>query len=133
MSKLSRNTAIVVLVVIGVLTASPSLTALNPNGIASLYNVTFENDTGLLLIRHRQVMLGVLGATLVYGAFFHYLRMIVITATVVSKFAFVGLCLTTSTLTQGIQRVIYFDAVSIVLLLIAGVIFWRSAPAKGLS
>lgn len=129
MSKLSRNAAIVILVVIGVITASPIITALNPNGITSLYNVTFEDDAVLLLVRHRQVMLGVLGAALVYGAFFYHLRMMVITAAVVSKLAFIGLCITTSDLTQGIRRVIYFDAISIVLLLIAAVIFWRSPSA----
>jgi hypothetical protein len=127
MSQLSRNAAVAILVVIGVITASPAITALNPDGIASLYNVTLEDNIVLLLIRHRQVMLGVLGAALVYGAFFYHLRIIVITAAVVSKFAFIGLCITTPSLTQGIQRVIYFDAVSIVLLLIAAIIFWRSS------
>jgi hypothetical protein len=126
MSKLSRNTAVAILVAIGVITASPGITAFNSNGITSLYNVVFEDDAVLLLIRHRQAMLGVLGATLVYGAFFYHLRMMVIIAAVVSKLAFIGLCITTSDLTQGIQRVIYFDAVSIVLLLIAAVIFRRS-------
>jgi hypothetical protein len=129
MSKLSRNAALAILVVIGVMTASPIITALNPNGITSLYNVTFEDDAVLLLVRHRQVMLGVLGAALVYGAFFYHLRMRVITAAVFSKLAFIGLCITTPDLTQGIQRVIYFDAISIVLLLIAAVIFWRSPSA----
>lgn len=122
MSKLSRNAAVAILVVIGVITASPSITAFNPNGITSLYNVTFENDTALLLVRHRQLMLGVLGAALVYGAFFHHLRTTVIAAAVVSKLAFIGLCVTTPNLTQEIQRIIYFDVVSIVLLLIAAVI-----------
>ncbi|MBD1866036.1 hypothetical protein H6F95_01705 [Cyanobacteria bacterium FACHB-471] len=126
MSKPGRNAAIAILVVIGVITASPVITALNPTGITSLYNVTFEDDAILLLVRHRQVMLGVLGAALVYGAFLHHLRMMVITAAVVSKLAFIGLCITTPELTQGIQRIIYFDAVSIVLLIIAGVIFWRN-------
>lgn len=129
MSKLSQNAAVAILVVIGVITASPIVTALNSNGITSLYNVTFEDDAVLLLVRHRQVMLGVLGAALVYGAFFYHLRMMVITAAVVSKLAFIGLCMTTPDLTQGIQRVIYFDAISIVLLLIAAVIFWRSPSA----
>lgn len=126
MSKLSRNTAVAILVVIGVITASPVITALNPNGITSLYNVAFKDDAVLLLVRHRQVMLGVLGAALVYGAFFYHLRIVVITAAVVSKLAFIGLCITTPNLTPGIQRVIYFDAVSVVLLLIAAVIFRRS-------
>lgn len=126
MSKLSRNAAVVILVVIGLITASPVITALNPNGITSLYNVDFEDDAVLLLVRHRQVMLGVLGAALIYGAFFYHLRMMVIFATVVSKLAFIGLCITTPDLTQGIQRVIYFDAVSIVLLLVVAVIFRRS-------
>ncbi|NJP10726.1 MAG: hypothetical protein HC866_15645 [Leptolyngbyaceae cyanobacterium RU_5_1] len=114
-----------ILVTIGVITASPVIIAFNPNGIASLYNVTFEDDTVLLLIRHRQVMLGILGAALVYGAFFYHLRMMVIAAAIVSKLAFIGLYTTTPDLTQGIQRVIYFDAVSIILLLIGAVIFWR--------
>lgn len=129
MSKLSRNAAMAILIIIGVITASPVIIALNPNGITSLYNVAVEDDAILLLIRHRQVMLGILGAALVYGAFFYHLRMMVITAAVVSKLAFIGLYIATPGLTQGIQRVIYFDAMSILLLLIAAVIFWRDSSA----
>jgi hypothetical protein len=125
MSKLSRNAVMAILVIIGVITTSPVITALNPNGITSLYDVVFEDDAVLLLVRHRQVMLGVLGAALVYGAFLYHLRMMVIAAAV-SKLAFIGLCMTTPELTQGIQRIIYFDAMSIVLLLIAAIIFWRN-------
>lgn len=130
MSTLSRKAAVVILVIIGVITAFPVITAFSPNGITLLYNVTFEDTLTLLLVRHRQVMLGVLGAALVYGAFFYHLRIMVITAAVVSKLAFIGLCITTPGLTQGIQRVIYFDAVSIVLLLIAAVIFWQSSSVR---
>jgi hypothetical protein len=123
MAKLSRNIAIALLVVIGMLTASPSITAFNPNGITALYGVALENDTTLLLVRHRQIILGLLGATLVCGAFFGSLRMMAITINVLSKSAFLGLCLTTSTLTPGLQRIIYFDVVSIVLLLMSAFIF----------
>jgi hypothetical protein len=42
------------------------------------------------------------------------------------KLAFIGLCIATPELTQGIQRIIYFDAMSIVLLLVAAIIFWRN-------
>lgn len=123
MAKLSRNIAIALLVVIGVLTASPSITAFNPSGITALYGVTLENDAALLLVRHRQIMLGVLGATLVCGAFFSSLRMMAITINVLSKSAFLGFSLTTPTLTPGLQRIVYFDVVSIVLLLMSAFIF----------
>ena len=115
-----------ILVAIGVITASPVITAFNSIGITSLYNVDFKDDVVLLLVRHRQAMLGLLGAALVYGAFFYHLQMRVIISAVVSKLAFIGLCITTPDLTQGIQRVIYFDAGSIVLLLTAAVILRRS-------
>lgn len=64
MAKLSRHIAIALLVVIGMLTASPSITAFYPSGITALYGVALENDAALLLVRHRQIILGLLGATL---------------------------------------------------------------------
>lgn len=123
MAKFSRKIAIALLVVIGVLTTSPSITAFNPSGITALYSVALENDVALLLVRHRQILLGLLGATLICGAFFDSLRMMAITVNVLSKFAFLALSLTTSTLTPGLQRIVYFDLVSIVLLLMSVFIF----------
>ena len=56
MAQLSRKIAIALLVVIGMLTASPSITAFNPSSITALYGVAFENDAALLLVRHRQIL-----------------------------------------------------------------------------
>lgn len=123
MAKLSRNIAIALLIMIGMLTASPSITALNPSGITTLYGVVLENDATLLLVRHRQVMLGLLGATLVCGAFFVPLRLMAITINILSKSAFLGISLTTSNLTPDFQRIVYFDVVSIILLLISTFVF----------
>ncbi|HEY9663989.1 MAG TPA: hypothetical protein V6C65_36525 [Allocoleopsis sp.] len=123
MAKLSQNVAIALLVVIGLLTASPSITVFNPSGITALYGVALENDAALLLVRHRQILLGLLGATLICGAFFDSLRMMAIAINVLSKSAFLALALTTSTLTPGLQRIVYFDVVSIVLLLVSTFIF----------
>jgi hypothetical protein len=123
MAKLSRTIAIALLVMIGMLTASPGITAFNPSGITALYGVALENDAALLLVRHRQIMLGLLGSMLVCGAFFSSLRMMAIAINVLSKSAFLGLCLTTFTLTPRLQRIVYFDVVSIVLLLMSTFIF----------
>lgn len=123
MGKLSRTIAIALLVVIGMLTASPSITALNPNSITALYGVALDNEAALLLVRHRQIMLGLLGAMLVCGAFFDSLRMMAITINVLSKSAFLGFSLTASTLTPELQRIVYFDVVSIVFLLMSTFIF----------
>ncbi|MBD2465485.1 hypothetical protein H6G89_31285 [Oscillatoria sp. FACHB-1407] len=123
MAKLSRRIAIALLVVIGMLTASPSITAFHSSGITALYGVVLENNAALLLVRHRQIILGLLGATLICGAFFDSLRMMAITVNVLSKSVFLALSLTTSTLTPGLQQIVYFDVVSIVLLLISAFIF----------
>ncbi|BAY41912.1 hypothetical protein NIES2111_63080 (plasmid) [Nostoc sp. NIES-2111] len=126
MAKLSRNIAIALLVMIGMLTASPSITAFNPSGITALYGVVLENDAALLLVRHRQIILGLLGATLVFGAFFGSLRMVAITINVLSKSAFLGLFLTTSTITPGLQWIVYFDVLSVVFLLMSAFILLQS-------
>lgn len=123
MAKLSRNVAIALLVMFGMLTASPSITAFNPSSITTLYGVALENNAVLLLVRHRQIMLGLLGAMLVCGAFFSSLRMLAIAINVLSKSSFLALSLIASTLTPGLQRIVYFDVVAIVLLLLSAFIF----------
>jgi hypothetical protein len=130
MAKLSRNVAIALLLMIGMLTASPSITAFNPSGITALYGVVLDNEAALLLVKHRQIMLGLLGAVLICGAFFDSLRMMAIAINVLSKSAFLALSLTTSTLTPGLQRIVYFDVVAIVLLLLSAFIFLRPISSR---
>ncbi|HEY9625595.1 MAG TPA: hypothetical protein V6C78_35070 [Crinalium sp.] len=125
MAKLKRNIATALLVVIGVLTASPIITAFNPSGITALYGATLENNTALLLVRHRQILLGLLGTTLICEALFGSLRIMAIAINILSKSAFITFSLTTSTPMIELQRIVYFDVISIVLLITAAFIFFQ--------
>jgi hypothetical protein len=114
-----------VFALIGIATALPVLAAFRPEALASLYGVTPPSDPLLPLMRHRQVLLGILGAALLAAAFRPALRTPVLLAALASKLSFVALVLSAET-TPAIARVALGDAVAIVLLAASAVVERRS-------
>jgi len=72
-----------------------------------------------IMIRHRGVLLGLLGAALIYAAFRRDLVVPVIVAAIVGKLAFLSLVWTEANHSPEVGQVAAFDIAAIVLLLIA--------------
>jgi hypothetical protein len=105
-----------VFVLVGIGTLAPVVAAFVPERLVTLYGVTPPTDPLLALMRHRQVLLGILGVSLVAAAFVPRLRRPVLCAALASKLSFVAI-VSTATATAEIQRVALGDAVAIVALI----------------
>ncbi len=110
-----RLTAIAFLLA-GLVHLVPSLGALSAARLTQLYGVTIEGPELLLLMRHRAVLFGLLGALLIAAAFMPELRRPVGAAGLVSMLAFVLLFATSPAEAAALRRVMWIDvAVSAVL------------------
>jgi hypothetical protein len=84
-----------------------------------LYGVELVGEDLAIMIRHRGVLLGLLGAALIYAAFRRDLVVPVIVAAIVGKLAFLSLVWTEANHSPEVGQVAAFDIAAIVLLLIA--------------
>jgi hypothetical protein len=109
------------LALVGLVTMFPAIAAVVPGQLVGLYGIAPPTDPTAILLRHRQVLLGLLGAALLYAAADPRLRSPVIAAALVSKLAFIGLALGAPVSTGEITRVALVDVVAVLLLVVAAV------------
>lgn len=125
------------LVVAGLLNVLPGAGAVSPDWARSAYGVEITGADLETLMRHRAILLALVGATVAVSAFRPHLRPAAVVANATSFGTFLLLVLTTPSLNQQIVRVAQVDAVAL-LVLSAGVVLLasgtrgrRTSPAVG--
>lgn len=87
--------------------------------LSSLYGVEISDPNLEILMRHRSILFGVLGALFIYAAFQPPLQLIALIAGFVSVLSFFYLAYSVSGFNDAIQRVVIADVIALVALLIA--------------
>lgn len=113
---------------VGLLNVAPGLLAVLPSRLAATYGAVADDATSTLLLRHRAVLLGLLGVALLVAAFRPYLRMPALVAAAVSKLSFLALVFGASGEYPKLIRVGLADVVALVALA-AAAILTRTWPA----
>mgnify|MGYP001209102685 CR=1 FL=1 len=93
MSAKPSSAITVVLVVIGVITATPVFALVDPDFLRWTYSVTAPDHMTLALLQHRGVLQLALGTALVWAGFFTPARVPVLAAASVTKGTFLALLL----------------------------------------
>jgi hypothetical protein len=104
-----------VLVIVGALNLLPGIGLLGPERLADLYGVTGLDDSVLVLLRHRALLLAMLGLFLVVAAFRADWRRPALIAALLSNVVFVLLTKAEPT-TAEIARVATIDLIALPLL-----------------
>lgn len=125
MTKLTK----LLFIVVGVINALPAVGVLGSGQLASMYGQTFVNPDVLLLMRHRAVLFGLLGALLIAAAFRAQLRTLATLAGGISMASFCALALPLDLHGEALVRVFWVDVVALPLLAYA----WWFARAQGSS
>ncbi|MGI5467398.1 hypothetical protein [Streptomyces sp. CA-132043] len=120
--------ATALLLLVGVVNLLPGFVAFAPSRITTAYGVTATGpdfaDLSVLL-RHRAVLLGLIGLALIYAAFTPSFRVPGITAGAISMGSFVLLTRSAPGLNHATMRVARIDIAAIMLLAVAAVLLWR--------
>ncbi|MFW0791913.1 hypothetical protein [Gordonia sp. CPCC 205333] len=117
-------TMAVLLVIVGLINAVPGLVAVVPGAVSRAYGVDVADHNVEMLLRHRAVLLLIVGVALIVGAFVESLRVPAMVGGAVSMLSY--LLVLVGGANQQLRRVAYIDVVAIVLLGVAAGIHFAS-------
>jgi hypothetical protein len=119
------------LMVVGIIHLLPLTGVLGVPRLQSLYGVTIADPNLEILMRHRAVLFGILGAFLVYAAFRPGSQLAALIAGAVSVISFLVIAGIVGGYNAGIARVVTADIVAVVCLLIGAFAYWKDRATIG--
>jgi len=108
------------LVVVGVIHVLPVTGVLGGGRLAALYGLSFDQPDLAILMRHRAVLFGLLGAFLLLAAFKPALQSLALVAAFISVVSFLYLAWSVGNYNPQVGRVFVADVVALVCLIIGG-------------
>jgi hypothetical protein len=112
----------VLLIVIGLIHLLPLPGVLGGERLAALYGLRFDEPNLALLMRHRAVLFGVMGAFLLFAAFKPSLHTMALVGAAVSVLSFLWLAWQEGGINAHVQRVVIADLVALVCIVVAGLV-----------
>lgn len=112
------------LLIAGVVQLIPLIGVTGPRALQRLYGIEVNEPGLVLLLRHRAVLLALVGLALFAGVAVPQWRAAVIVFALVSKLSFLVLFAMTPSSNALIARVAKVDAVTSALLMAAGLLLW---------
>ncbi len=114
-----------ILIIVGIVNLVPVAVFFDPAKTGRFYGVPVDGTNLTILMRHRSVLLGMVGAALITAAVRPEFRVFAIALALISKVAFIFLTFSSSDYNAEIRQVALIDVGAIVLLLAAfGVHFY---------
>jgi len=108
--------------IVGVINMIPVSGVLSASRLQDLYGVTILDPNLIILMRHRAVLFGIIGAVLIAAAFHPPLQTIAFIAGLVSMLSFVLIAYLVGELNAELRRVAFIDLVASLLLISAELI-----------
>jgi hypothetical protein len=116
----------IILVIVGIINVLPIMVFFDSSKAVKLYGFPLEGESLTALMRHRGVLLSLVGIALIIGAFKSEYIVVAVSLAVISKITFNFLVFSTPNITSEVQKVAFIDIASMVLLLIAlGLHFYK--------
>ncbi|MBI0320724.1 hypothetical protein, partial [Streptomyces javensis] len=99
----------IILFIAGIINVLPLIVFFDAAKTVKLYGVRIDGESLTILMRHRAVLLGLLGLTLISAAVKPELRIYAIALALISKLAFIFLTFTASDYTAEVKQVALID------------------------
>ncbi|MGY6630081.1 MAG: hypothetical protein ACXIUL_03645 [Wenzhouxiangella sp.] len=107
------------LIFVGIIHLLPVSGLLSAERITALYGISAEDPNLAILMRHRAVLFGLLGAFLIYAAFRPALQLVALMAGAVSVFSFLLLAWEVGNFNSAIAKIVLADLIAGAALVIA--------------
>ena len=121
------------LTVVGIIHLLPLSGVLGVARLQALYDVTITDPNLEIVMRHRAVLFGILGAFLIYAAFRPGLQLAALIAGAVSVISFLVIAGMIGGYNTEITRVVTADIVAVVCLLIGALAYWKDRSTLGVT
>lgn len=95
--------------------------------LTRLYGIAADDPNAVILLQHRALLFGLLGALLIAAAFRPELRVVALVAGLVSTVSFLVIAWSAGGYNAQVARVVAADVLAVVLLLLAAGIEWRKS------
>jgi hypothetical protein len=109
------------LIIAGLIHLPPLVGALGHERLAALYRIPIEGPDLVILMRHRAVLFGLLGAFMIVAAFRPSLQVAAFVGSFVSVISFLWLANSVGDYNAAIGRVVIADIVALICLLIGAI------------
>lgn len=117
--------ASVLLFIVGIINLLPIIVFFDPSKTVKLYGIPLEGENLTVLMRHRGVLLAIVGIALIAAVFKTDYRVLAVVLALISKFAFIFLTFTAPDYSSEIKQVALIDVGAIVLLaVVLGIHFY---------
>lgn len=115
----------ILLLIVGIINLLPIIVFFNPSKTSKLYGIQLEGENLTILMRHRGVLLAIVGIALIAAAFKTDYRILAVAFALISKIAFLFLTFTAPEYSPEIKQVALIDVGAIVLLaIVLGINFY---------
>ncbi len=125
-----RHLLSVMLLIVGIIHLLPLSGVAGDEQLRKLYGLSFAEPNLAILMRHRAMLFGLLGAFLVYAAFQPAMQPVALIAGFASVVSFLWLAWSTGGYNAQIARVFVVDLVALVCLLVAAGV-WLVGAFRG--
>jgi len=96
--------------------------------LSSLYGINIDDPSLEILMRHRAILFGLLGAFIAYAAFQPQLQLLALIAGFVSVLSFFYLTFTVGGANAALQKVVVADVVALLALVVASCLYFYRIP-----
>jgi hypothetical protein len=117
----------VLLVFVGLVNFLPVAGILSADILANAYGIPAPTGDLLVLLRHRALLFGIVGALIIVAAFRRHLQPAAILAGFVSMLGFVVLALASGDYGAELQKVVTIDAIALLALVVAALLRVRKS------
>lgn len=107
------------LIIVGLINFFPAVGILSANVLANAYGIPVPEGDLLILLRHRALLFGIVGAIIIASSFRRHLRFIAIVAAFISMSGFIVLTLISAEHGEKLHNIMLIDIVGVILLMIA--------------
>lgn len=113
----------IILFIAGAINFLPSILAFLPEKISNLYGIDIPNADFELLLRHRAVLFGIIGALMIYASITKKFYSLSVAVGLISMISFITLYFSTNGINTNLETVMKIDLGAVVLLLIVFLLY----------
>lgn len=101
-----------ILILVGLINFYPIVGVVSNEMVANLYQINVPQNDVLILLRHRAILFGLLGAFIVYSAFKPELQWSATIAGLISMLSFIAIALIVGDYGSGVRKVLIADVIA---------------------